>query len=426
MPSLLRGRGAVLLSGARPPSEETADRWLIRLRWVAIMGMLTTALLGERLVPALRLTPLLGVIGAVAVLNAFWMVWVHRHSAPGQPRFVAHQIVLDVPALALVLWFSGGVDNPFAVFLTFQIVLAGLLCSAATTLAVTGLTLVAVGVLSFADPLPLDSAPLGAARISHVGELMSVAALSAFSGFFVFVFVQRLQELRQGSERNEKLAMLGRLVGAMSHELNTPLATILLASKDLVELGRESGNADIQELSRTVAVEAQRASDIIGLMRGHIRPGQRGETIDLAAFVAAESEKELARLGYRGTLDVHVPGPLPQPVLEAGLGQVLKNVLKNAVEATAAVPAPRIEVRVDVAERAGRIDISVADNGPGIDPSLMDRLGEPFQTTKAGHGGMGLGLFVSSTLAQRMGGELHVEVPDGGGTRVTLSLPRTS
>ncbi len=426
---ITRARGQVLRSGRRP-SDESADRWLIRLRWVAILGMLITTLVARRLVPDLPVTPLFVVITAIATLNAFWMLWVRRRAAPVVSPFVGAQIVVDVLALAVVLWFGGGVDNPFAVFLTFQIVLAGLLCTATTALGVTGLTLIAVGVLSFATPLPLASAPMGPARVQHIADLMSVAALSGFSGFFVFVFVQRMQELRRDNERNEKLAMLGRLVGGMSHELNTPLATILLASRDLVDVGRDSGNQDVQQLAQTIADESQRAADIIGLMRGHIRPGQLNETLDVTTFVAEFAARELDRLGYNGerVLPGQSPEPLLLPVLKAGLGQVLKNTLTNAVEAIygAAQKVARPRIEVAVAAHGGRVEISVRDNGPGIEPDVLDRLGEPFQTTKEAKGGTGLGLYVSSVLAGRMGGDLRVESPEGGGTRVTLTLKRAS
>jgi two-component system, sensor histidine kinase RegB len=429
MPSIIgRASGRVLLAGTRPPSEETADSWLIRLRWVAVAGMLVTTLVARRLVPALPTRPLLITVAAIAALNAFWMVWVYRRATSEQPPYMGPQIVGDVLALSVVLWFAGGVDNPFAVFLTFQIVLAGLLCTATTALAVTGLTLIAVGILSFATPLPLDSAPLGPARVQHIADLMAVAALSGFSGFFVFVFVQRMQDLRRENERNEKLAMLGRLVGGMSHELNTPLATILLASRDLVEVGRESANQEVQSLAQTIADESQRAADIIGLMRGHVRPGQLNETVDLSTFVADFATRELDRLRFGGERVLPAPEqPLAMPVLKAGLAQVLKNVLTNAVEAvsSAKVDAPRIEVNVAAAP-GNRVEISVRDNGPGIDPELLDRLGEPFQTTKEARGGMGLGLYMSSVLAGRMGGELRMDTPEGGGTRVTLSLKRAS
>ena len=105
-------------------------------------------------------------------------------------------------------------------------------------------------------------------------------------------------------------------------------------------------------------------------------------------------------------------------MIKAGLTRIVSNVLANAVQAVAGAERPRIGVVVTA--RRAKIEISVRDNGRGIDPSL--RLGEPFQTTKLE--GMGLGLYLSSVLADRMEGALQIESVEGGGTRVALILPR--
>lgn len=424
--SLSRARSAVLFPfrpfgpQAVTLTTETADRWLIGLRWVAIVGMLATTLIAKWLVPELDLRPVLAVLVTLLAANVGWRLWVARRT--GKPPLVAQQIVIDVSALTIMLWFSGGTTNPFAAFLTFHIVLAGLLAGARLSVVLAALTLVATAILSFADPLPLASAPLGAEPIRHIGTIVSLATLSAFIGFFVFVYVQRMEALRADSARNEKLAILGRLVGAMSHELNTPLATILLASKDLVDVGREVASDEVARLAQTIADEAQRASEVIGLVRGHVRPDPHLEPLDLAALVTDFGARELDRLGYRGGRTFESPGPLPFVVLRAGVCQVLSNVLTNAVQAVASQPSPQITVRLR-ARRGGRVEIVVEDSGPGISAGLLARIGEPFQTTKGDAGGMGLGLYVSSVLAERMGGALTIEnIGDGRGTRVALSI----
>jgi two-component system sensor histidine kinase RegB len=217
----------------------------------------------------------------------------------------------------------------------------------------------------------------------------------------------------------------------MSHELNTPLATILLASRDLAEVGTQlaagqggEDAADVARLARTVADEAQRAADIIGMMRGQVRPDQASEDLDVAAFVRDFAGRELDRLGYAGERRLPGAEAVPARVLKAGLAQVLTNVLTNAVQATGGQARSTIEVTV--ADRRGRLEVSVRDDGPGIDPDVLGRLGEPFHTTKDAGGGMGLGLYVSSVLAERMDGVLHVESPAGpAGTLVTLSLKKS-
>ncbi|WP_438016131.1 ATP-binding protein [Sorangium sp. So ce315] len=428
-PPAARRRLAVLLSGPKPPSWDTADRWLIQLRWVAITGMIATTVASRKLVPDLRLAPLVLGIAAITAANVAWTFWVPRarRRAGAEPAarepaqdLARAQLVGDVIASAWMLWFSGGLENPFAVFLTFHIALSGLLCPRRTTVLVGLLTLTAIGVLANAAPLPLESAPLGSDHIRQLGDLVSLTSLTLFLGFFVVVYAHRLEELRQQSQRNERLAMLGRMVGGMSHELSTPLATILLASKDLVDVARETGSEDAARMAETVAGEARRASDIISLMRGQIRLDQRLEPLELTRYVRELAKAELARLGYRGELAFDTPRPVQANVLRPALRQVLVNLLANAAEATADAAEQRIEV--SVLERGEVCEIAVSDSGPGLSPEIAGRLGEPFQTTKMSQGGMGLGLYISSMMASRMSAVLRMESVETGGAKATLRL----
>lgn len=429
MPPAARRRLAVLLSGPRPPSWETADRWLIQLRWVAIAGMIATTAASRRLVPDLQLGPLVAGIAAITAANLAWTFLVRRARQKAAPELEARepaqglvraQLLGDVVANAWMLWFSGGLENPFAVFLAFHIALSGLLCARSTTILVALLTLCAIAVLTNAPALPLDAAPLGDERIRQLGDLVSLTSLTLFLGFFVVVYAHRLEEFREQSQRNERLAMLGRMVGGMSHELSTPLATILLASKDLVDVARETGSEDAARMAETVAGEARRASDIISLMRGQIRLDQRLEPLELTRFVRDFAKAELARLGYRGELAFDTPRAVHANVLRPALCQVLTNLLANAAEATADAAEKRIEV--SVVERGHVGEIAVADSGPGLSPEIAARLGEPFQTTKTSQGGMGLGLYISSMMASRMNAVLRMESVETGGARATLCL----
>ncbi len=411
-----------LLSGPPAPTSESADRWLIQLRWLALAGMTATVVVAGLLVPAMALTPLLVVLGGIVLVNLGWTLAVRWAPGDGAARFVAAQITLDAALLGALLWWSGGLHNPFAVFLAFQIVLAGFLSSSGTAVRIALVAMAVVTLLGWAPSLPLEGAPLGRERLEVLGALGALVSLIWFLGFFSSVYTQRLADLRRESARNEKLAMLGRLVGGMSHELSTPLATILLGSNELVDMTRE-GDPEAAKMARTIADEARRASDIIGLLRGHIRPDQRAAKVNLDELVPVYAEKELDRLGFSGERVFVTPEPVPTTVLEVGLCQVLTNLLSNAAQATS--PEGRSATRIEVAvlRKEKWIEVSVTDDGPGFSAEILERLGEPFHTTKEDQGGMGLGLYVSSVLAKRMSAVLQIENAEEGGARVTLLLP---
>jgi len=422
--SLRRSRFGVFLSAPLTSPAQAKDRWLVQLRWLAVAGMTATVITAWLLVPRLRLLPLLGVLAGIVATNVGWARLVRRAREAGSGEYLSPQITFDVVLLTALLWFSGGLHNPFAIFLTFQIALAGALCDGRTTARVGAVTVISTVALAFAPRLPLEAAPLGAAPLEMLGRLAAIASLGLFLGTFVVVYARKLTEVRETSERNERLALLGRLVGGMSHELATPLGTILLGSRDLAEMTRES-SPEAAELAGAIAAEAERATDIIGLVRGHIRPDQRAENVDLSALVAEIAKRELDRLGFAGARVISAPEPVPAAVLRVALGQVLRNLLANAVHATdEARPPEERRIEVEVAARGDLAEVSVTDNGPGFSPEIAGRLGEPFQTTKEEAGGLGLGLYVSTVLARQMRASLRAEDAEGGGARVTLTLER--
>ncbi len=397
--------------------DDPADRWLVWLRWVAVLGMAATILVADAMVEGLEITSMMSVLLAIGGTNLVWLALlsktVQRRAGDGR-RYVELQLGVDVLLLATMLWFAGGIGNPFAPFLTLQIALAGLLCTPRATLAIATLTIVAVAALVVAPPLP----PLSA-TLENIGVAAALCSLSALLGAFVAVYARRLSRLREESARNEKLAVLGRLVGSMSHELNTPLATILLLSRDLAQFRASMPDSEVDEVVRSIADEAARANDIVGLVRGHVGADQAMEPTELAAFVREHADAELDRLGFRGERRFHLPDTVMAPVIRRALVQILANLLRNACEAS--LLGRRQRITISVVEADGLVRLSIEDRGPGFSPAVLARLGEPFQTTKEASGGMGLGLYVSGLLARQMGARLAVE-SGVEGARVVLVL----
>lgn len=408
----------VISFGERNPllSPQIEGPWLVSLRWLAASGMLGTTLLAKTLVPSLEARPILIAIGGVIVLNVAWSRILARSSRP----FVVEQLTFDMAILGAILWYSGGVTNPFASFLTFQIALAGLLAGGKASVSLTALALALIGLLFFAPPLSLEGAALPAEALRGLAYLTSLVGLGCFLGLSAFLFGQRLGQTRAQKEQNEQLAMLGRIAGGMAHELNTPLSTILVASNELVSLVVDSKSSDVQELARLLASESRRAADLIELLRGQVRPDPQLGSLDIASLLRDFVPRELDRLSFRGERTIDLPDASWGRASVSGLRQIVANLLKNAVEATSLRSLPRIEVRLR--EGTDQVEVLVADNGHGIPKELVPRLGEPFQTTKELEGGTGLGLYVCSVIAKRMGARLEVESREGRETRVTLSL----
>jgi two-component system sensor histidine kinase RegB len=406
-------------------AHEPADRWLVALRFVALAGMAITILGANRLVDGLDVTALMTVLAAIAGSNFVWLALLSGLPLPGRAerrgarpraRYVEVQLCADVLALSAMLWFAGGVTNPFAAFLVFHIALAGLLTTPRTTLAIAALTIVASIALTLAPPLP----PMSQGT-SALAAVLALVSLASVLGAFVAVYASRLSKLREATAHDERLAVLGRLVGAMSHELNTPLATIGLLSKELERFRRDMTETELDETVRTIAQESERANDIVGLVRGHVQADQVPEPVDVGAFVEKIASDELDRLAFDGERVFEVESGVVVRVLERPLVQILVNLLRNAIEAS---PIGLRRITVSVRTVGSAVEVGVEDSGPGFKPDVLARLGEPFHTTKSDSGGMGLGLYVSAKLARQMGASLAVRSLRGRGARVVVTLPQ--
>jgi len=412
-------RRVVWLAGRRPLLGAPLFEGLIGLRWVAAIGMLATTMIARRFVPGIALGPIVVILALTASTNLVWLQIRGGDTDEARIKRMVGQLASDVVLLGAVLWFTGGIENPFAIFLTFQVALAALLCGGAAAVGIATLAVAVASALAFAPNMPWETATVSVMQLMRMGRLTAIVGVAAFLGVAGYLWRQRLEALRGESARNERFVVLGRLLGGMAHELNTPLATIVVASDELVELGRDA-DPEIARLSQTVSQEAKRASNVISLLRGQLRDLAKAEPTDVSAILAELIDHEAKVNRFEGTVRVHLPPGLIAWCIPAALRQIIGNVIKNAVEAI----GDRDEGTIDVTARAEgtRVVIEVCDNGCGIKPEDLPHLGEPFLTTKEKSGGTGLGLYVSSLLADRMRAHMQIEGHVDWGTRVILSL----
>jgi len=237
----------------------------------------------------------------------------------------------------------------------------------------------------------------------------------------------RMRNQQEQAEHLSRLSILGELSGTLAHELNQPLTTIATYAQGLQRrLGAGRLDADaLAQASTEIASQAERAGGIIHRIRAFARKR-----------AAVREERALADLVREAvTLFSDMMPSVPAVAIENRLEgdgsvradplqvqQVLLNLLKNAVDAAEALPAPRRAVAVRIEREGEWLRVTVLDRGPGLSEELQSRLFEPFFTTK--RDGLGLGLSICKSIIEAHGGRLVARPrEDGPGLAVWFTLP---
>jgi signal transduction histidine kinase len=265
-----------------------------------------------------------------------------------------------------------------------------------------------------------------------------------FLGSFVVIFlvfyviptyiIQGLYEAEQTHSRaiqrleeTARLASLGRLAAGVAHEINNPLAIINEKAglvKDLIIFKEEyKHDKRLESLIDSVLESVERCGAITKQLLGFARHAEVsvsttpvGKIIgDVLSFL----EKEAA---YRNiSLNLDIPADLPPLVTDRGkVQQIFLNLINNAFQAVG--DGGRITIAARQLD-GGKMAVSVGDNGCGISDENLQRIFDPFFSTKKGSGGTGLGLSITYGLVQRLGGQIAVESELGKGTTFTVTLP---
>ncbi|MEM1237952.1 MAG: ATP-binding protein [Pseudomonadota bacterium] len=230
-----------------------------------------------------------------------------------------------------------------------------------------------------------------------------------------------LEVAEQTLAQSSKLAAMGEMSAAVSHELNQPLAamkTYLAGAKLLLQRNRsDEALSSFQRIDDLIT----RMGVITRQLKSYARKGDEAfEPIEIKASVSAALEMMEPQLRRR---DVRITKTVPSEAAyilgdRIRLEQVIINLLRNALDATREVERPELELLVAVGDD---VLLTLRDNGPGIDD--LDALFEPFYTTKAPGEGVGLGLAISSSIVNDLGGRLTARNAESGGAVFELTLP---
>ena len=233
----------------------------------------------------------------------------------------------------------------------------------------------------------------------------------------------RLVALQGDLMRRERLDASAHMVAELAHEVRNPIASL----RNLLELMRRRASNDPEAVEYAdLAIDEllrmhELAERMLDLNRPSSRPVAPGDVTHIATEVA-----RLATLGGgRGHVAVSGAAGIVADIGSDTLRQVLVNLVRNAREALDAMPqgAGAGQVTIDVAQRDGRVHITVCDDGPGIAPDVLPRVFDPFVTTKQSVHGVGLGLYVAESGVRVAGGTISARNDPAGGAVFAIELP---
>jgi signal transduction histidine kinase len=235
----------------------------------------------------------------------------------------------------------------------------------------------------------------------------------------------RLREMGANLAHFSRLQTMGEMVAGIAHEVNQPLAAIAnftLASKTTIEVSDYQYDVPIAEWMGRANEQAVRCGDIIRSLRNFVKKGDAElEWVDLNGVITetiALIGSDLPNRSVVPTCRFSNSGPRVHAI-RVQLQQVLVNLLRNACDATRDQTKPEIVVEVEFDEACAQLTVS--DNGPGIEESQRLRLFEPFFTTKPD--GMGMGLAISMTIIEAHGGSIRYERAESSGAKFVIRLP---
>ena len=389
--------------------------------------LLTLAAVWQILGLELNWQPMLLTIAALAAINLFsWLRLRNGKPVPNTELF--GQLCVDVLALSVLLYYSGGSTNPFVSLYLLPLVIAAATLPGRYTWGMAALTSACYSVLMFYYiPLPHNHQHDGASAFNAhvVGMWLGFVFSTVVVAYFVVQMAQAvrnrdemLARVREEILRNERIVALGTQAAGAAHELGTPLSTMAVVIGELQhETAMQPGWRDALGILNEQVRGCRRILDKI-LANAQVSGATSLQPADrLMAEVLDEWQllRPTAPYQYHG-------GAQSAPLISVDntLRAALMNLLNNAADAAPASDDPQaIEIRTHW--DAANFTLEIHDHGKGLSEEAELKAGSAFFTTKTG--GHGLGLFLANATLERMGGSVRLFNREHGGATTEIIIP---
>jgi two-component system sensor histidine kinase RegB len=331
-------------------------------------------------------------------------------------------LLFDLSQLVLLLYLTGGLNNPFVLLILAPVTIAATALTLYATLIISLTALGMISILSFlylplvrlsGEVLELPRLFVGGMWVALTIGILFLAIYARRVTVEMFSMSQALSATQMALAREHQLTALGGVVAAAAHEMGTPLATIKLVSSELAS--ELENDTDLKEDAILIKEQAVRLSQILRDMGRSGKDDLLLKHAPITAIVREAAEphenrgKDLIFL-VQGTARDRTQSDVPIVTRHPEIIHGLRNLVQNAVDFSTSV------VLINVTWNEKSIKVMVGDDGKGYPSDLLDKIGDPFiskRKKKAGedrgstdYQGMGLGLFIAKTLLERSGAEL--------------------
>ena len=405
-------------------------RLILNIRWLAIFGQLAALLYTFFIVKLeIPIGPALFVIGLSVAMN----VWQTRRTTVTRRKDDQNFAALsyDVVQLAVLLYFTGGLLNPFCILFLAPVFVSAAILRRREAAILVGLVVVCVSLLAVYNyPLPWGDEPILQQKLYLAGLWLSLLLSAVFIGVYAWWVAsgarrlsEELSEARLNFAEEQQAVALGALATSAAHKLGTPLNTITVITH---ELEREIHADDpIYEDVQLLRSEAERCRIILRELDEYklVESPDADADISIAAFLREilDERIEKSEIAFFIQINPQGSGDLPQIRRRPEIVQALDDVFRNAEN----FANSRVTVSANHSQQ--NLQIVVADDGEGFPDDVLARAGQPWNSTRQGdEGHRGLGIFIAQTLIEAVGGSILFGNSVAGGGEVKIILPMSA